>query len=103
MAPVLKKLDGRVSVKFALSLIGKTIDDLPKLDGYVTEKNQSKLCWTYLLGMCPKGKSCHFSKGHLPASALSDDFVRLALELLTPAMQKLMQEPPQKRAKKKTG
>lgn len=102
MVPVLKKHNNRISLTEALSKVGKTIPDLPQLQGFIDNHGRSKICWNHLLGICSfvkrKGK-CQFQKGHLAKEQLSQDFVKLALETLEPAMKAMLQEPAKQRSK----
>ena len=99
MAPVLKRHNGRVSISDALAKIGKSFDDLPKLQAYTSDKGVSRICWNHLLGICNRGSKCNFKRGHLQPSALPPEFVASAKAVLGPAMQRQMQEPPRQRQK----
>lgn len=102
MIPVLKKHNNRVSLTEALSKVGKTIPDLPQLQGFQDNQGKSIICWNHLLGICSfvkrKGK-CQFAKGHLAKEQLSQDFVKLALDILSPAMAAMLQEPAKQKTK----
>ena len=102
MVPVLKKHNNRVSLTEALSKVGKTIPDLPQLQGFQDGQGKSTICWNHLLGICSfvkrKGK-CLFQKGHLSKEQLSPDFVKTALDIISPAMAAMLQEPAKQKTK----
>ena len=104
-APLIARTNGHIAVGKALSLIGKTFSDLPKLAGYATPEGISKICWVHVItGRCPYGEKCRHPQGHVPLSAMTNDFVQLAVALLQPAVEMMMNTPaPVKKKRKPAG
>ena len=99
MAPVIKKHGYSVSIRRALEGVGKTFADLPGLKELTGKDGKSAICWSYLLGLCSGSDKCHFKTGHIPKEKLPEEFVKLALAVLAPAMAKYLDEPPKKKRK----
>ena len=91
---------GHIAIRKALNLVGKRFDDLPILARYVDPKGKSTICWVHALtGRCPYGAKCRHPYGHIPTSAMTTEFVQLAVAILQPAMERFMLEPHKKRRK----
>ena len=100
IAPVVQKYKGHIAVGQALNLVGKKFDDLPILAGYVDPKGKSKICWVHVMtGRCPYGDKCRHPNEHIPNSAMTTNFMQLAVALLQPAMELYMLKPHTKRRK----
>lgn len=72
-----------------LTAVNLTKADLPRIEElWDSDARKRNICFSYLLGRCPRGRRCYQAKkgGHIEANALPPNFIGTFCQLLGPGV-----------------